>query len=1243
MTAKNLTGPTMAAVNAEVDKTSAKMKTLNKTAALAAAGFALVGVEAVKMASKFDSEMSLLQTQAGVSADKIDGLKKGVLDLAGKVGQDPDSLAESLFHVESNFESMGISSKKALDLVKISAEGATVGHADLVDVTNALTAAVASGIPGVQNMGEAMGTLNAIVGVGDMKMSDLAKAFGSGMVATVKGFGLSITDVGAALAVFGDNNIRGSNAATQLRMSVMAMAKPVQGGADALKSIGLETDTLAKDMQKGGLKVALEDLVAHLNAAGISSKQQGQIITDAFGRKAGAGLNILVGQMDRLESKYPALEKGAKGFGKSFADTQKTFAFQMKSLQASFDALMIGVGEKIIPPLQGFIHLLAEHKRATIDATIATAGLLAALVAVSVTMKAVAATKMAWAGISKGLTALRGELVMANSAFLTAGGGLKGLSAGFAALSTKAKVGVAVVAIGAVVMALDKLSSSGKKAPDVDRMATALGNLATSGKSGGELTKAFGTNLSGLADDIDKLNGKKDGLDHFNDVMNAVFTLGMKGSNGPKKAKQDLDSIDKGLAQLVTGGHAEEARAALTKLYAAGAKVPIDKLDNYNAALDATKLQSDLTADAQGRFGKQAEQVQQQLQAQKDVADGLAQSLQALDQINQDSYNSETKFYDSISAATQALKDNGKTLNVHTDAGRKNRDALSAIAASTDDYTQKLTAQNAGMDKIDAAYTTGYDSLVKAAEGFGLGATAAKKLADSLLHVPQEVKVQGNIDDLETKLKSAKAQLKSVPPSKKAKLLGDIADLERKIAAAKRELAGVVGKTVGINIVTTHSDKGSVAHEGGQYKAAGGFVSGPGTGTSDEVPIMASNGEFVVNAKAAQAHRGLLQALNSGRHGVAAFAKGGTVSKAQQAAIDRATAEHSAAGEAMGSLNISYFGRLAGYKTSSFQNTMGAPSGLGDLAQSLNDWASKIRAATHGAQESKLIRDFDRFGAAALKNEKSLLAVNSKLSAASDKLSALKDAASQLKDSVSSGIVSGGSIAKGGAGNALGVVEQLQGSVDSAKRFAADLAKLKASGLNSQSLSELAQAGVDGGLGTADALAGASPAYLKRINDLEKQLIAAGGSAGSTAAASVYGAGIKTAQGIVDGLKKQQSKLDSIMAHAAAAMAAELKRALGRKGAGGVVGAAAAGGARWGRTLVGEYGPEIADLPVGTRVHSAPDTARMLGGAAPVQPIALTVVIGGTTVGTALIDPLRKEIRQQGGNVQLVLGVRGKG
>ena len=57
--------------------------------------------------------------------------------------------------------------------------------------------------------------------------------------------------------------------------------------------------------------------------------------------------------------------------------------------------------------------------------------------------------------------------------------------------------------------------------------------------------------------------------------------------------------------------------------------------------------------------------------------------------------------------------------------------------------------------------------------------------------------------------------------------------------------------------------------------AGGGHVRGPGTSTSDSIPAMLSNGEYVVNAAATAKHRPLIEAINSGR--LAAFAKGGGV------------------------------------------------------------------------------------------------------------------------------------------------------------------------------------------------------------------------------------------------------------------------------------------------------------------------------------------------------------------------------
>ncbi len=58
--------------------------------------------------------------------------------------------------------------------------------------------------------------------------------------------------------------------------------------------------------------------------------------------------------------------------------------------------------------------------------------------------------------------------------------------------------------------------------------------------------------------------------------------------------------------------------------------------------------------------------------------------------------------------------------------------------------------------------------------------------------------------------------------------------------------------------------------------ATGGYVSGPGTGTSDSIAAMLSNGEYVINAKATKAAFPLLEAINAGK--IPKFAEGGLVS-----------------------------------------------------------------------------------------------------------------------------------------------------------------------------------------------------------------------------------------------------------------------------------------------------------------------------------------------------------------------------
>ncbi|MFD5818114.1 phage tail tape measure protein [Streptomyces sp. NPDC127038] len=1334
VTAKNLTGPAMAGVNAEVNKAGGVMRGFHKATALAGVGLAAFGYESVKMAAKFDASMTQLHTQAGVSQNKIAGLKQGVLALAGKVGQDPDSLAESLYHVESNFESTGISGKKALSLVETAAKGATLGHADLVDVTNALTAAVASGIPGVQNFDKAMGVLNATVGTGDMKMQDLASAFGSGMVATVAGFGLNIQDVGAALAVFGDNNIRGANAGTQLRMSVQALAHPVATAGEALKRLGLTQDTLKNDMQKGGLKLAMEDLVGRMKKAGISAKEQGGVITDAFGKKAGSGLNILVREFEKLESKYPAGIAGANKFGGAWATTQKTFAFQMKALQAGFDALAITVGTKLMPPLQSVVGVMLAHKGATVAVAGALAGLLTVTVAVSAAMKAAAAATMLWSGATRGVAAIKGvfetvalKAMYMREAFSAAGGGIAGLKAAFASLSAVGKGSIIITGLALAAVGIQKLATMARGAPpDVDKLTTSLKTLAATGKTTGELKSSIGS-VDQFVAKLNRLKGEEAGLDKglgwskkylamgpiIDNVVPKIDDL-LHGTKSMGAAKDDFKAFDEGLAQLAQGGHAKEAADAFRGYEAAMLSSGRTQKDinalfpKYSLAVADAGAESELTAKAMGIFGAAAVSTQKNLDAEAMSAKGLEQSIMALNAVHRAAFDAETAFEQAISDSSKAVKENGRTLNIHTDAGRKNRAVLSDLAAKTEDYIDKMNKQHFAADQVDKAYAKGRKAFIDTAMAMGDTRKEAEKLAKLLLNPPkaQATKLKVDKKAAEADLKSFNAAVKKSPGAKSVTLKALSSGAEKvlesfgfkvkhlkngtvqifakdgqalgQIADVNGAMNALDGKTATTYVITktSTSNAGSVFHEGGKYAAGGmvrryadgGGIEG-GSGTQDDVPLLAMGGEFIVNKRQTSKYRALLEAINEDR--VPHFAKGGHLSKSQRAAQAKAKAaakaEADARHELHGEFGISYFGRAAGYTRTPFEHNLGAPSDVNALVSSLNEAAGKIKAAFHGRTESNLLKHLNSVGKSLINYEKKLTSVTASLDKAKDKLNGLKDAASQLKDSVKSSLISSANITKGAGGDQTVTLGSIRGQMvmsrDKVVAFASALKQLRAKGYSKSIIQQVAEAGIDGGgLETAGALLEASSSEVSSFNSTQSQIESAAGSAGQTTADSVYGAAIKAQTAVVKTLTTSQNNLKKSMDRLAKSMEKMIEKALKGKASGGIVGAAATGGIRSGLTLVGEQGPELAELPVGSRVLSNPDSMRRLAAAqapwasmlntprrAPTaaggvggraQEVKVVLEIQGTTNSRYeefLLTEIRRMVRARGGNVQQVI------
>jgi len=370
-----------------------------------------------------------------------------VLALAPAVGMGPEQLATGLYHIES----AGFRGAQAMDILTASAKLAQIGQSDFETTAQAVVGVMASQIKGVKDAADAGNLLNTTVGMGDMKMQQLAEAIGTGILPKAAAAGLSFEDVGAALATLTDNVTPANEAATRLGMTFSMMSAPTAKARAAYEAIGMTSTQLANDMRgPGGLSAALTDLQNHLNKtypagqgvklslqeqqkelktysqsltdmgvpldqqttllanfktslekSGSAAVKQSEALSAMFGGGKSSGTMLtLLGEMDRFKDKtqqYGTAASRAAQAQEAWKAQQAQFSQQLKDMGARIDTMFIAIGQKLIPVLSKFlgwiqqgISWLGQHKAVLSVLTGVIAGAL-----VSALYAAVAAT-IAW-------------------------------------------------------------------------------------------------------------------------------------------------------------------------------------------------------------------------------------------------------------------------------------------------------------------------------------------------------------------------------------------------------------------------------------------------------------------------------------------------------------------------------------------------------------------------------------------------------------------------------------------------------------------------------------------------------------------------------------------------------------------------------------------------------------------------------------------------------------------------------
>ncbi|MCX4911798.1 hypothetical protein [Streptomyces sp. NBC_00878] len=389
------------------------------------------------------------------------------------------------------------------------------------------------------------------------------------------------------------------------------------------------------------------------------------------------------------------------------------------------------------------------------------------IIQVATALKLLQLSGAGMAALAGGMAAVQARIAALGTTAAAAGGGLAGLRAAFMSLGVAARASIIVAGIAAVVVVLSSLSKMGKEAPpNVEKLTTSLGELGQTGKVTGEALRAFGPQLEGLGESLRTL-ARPSNLDKTQQFLTKL--VGMD-STPVKEAKEDLDAVDKSLANLVRGGKGEIAAAAFERVAEAMRKQGMSgkelraQLGDYKSALADQAFEQELAAQSMGIFGQAAQDTSAKLADQKASADGLRQSLQALNDVNRAGASAMSAFEQSLDDVQKAsgkfggvLKMQNGELDLGSGKAREAEKVLSDLAANTDAAAASARDQGKSWQQVNAIYTEGRTAFIQAADAMGLTKAQAEALANSYLKIPEKKSVT-----LEMRTEDAIAGLNSV-------------------------------------------------------------------------------------------------------------------------------------------------------------------------------------------------------------------------------------------------------------------------------------------------------------------------------------------------------------------------------------------------------------------------------------------------------------------------------------------------
>jgi len=700
------------------------------TTSLVAGGAIVAGVGLATAATmRFDSAISEVNAVANVNERQM-GLMR---DAAIEAGQATVFSASEAAQAEAELAKAGLSTA---DILKGGLRGAldlaSAGQLELTDA--AIITAQALNIFGLDGT-QASHVADVLAAGANKSAADVGQLGDAlrqgGLLA--KQTGLSLEDTVGTLALFADNALIGSDAGTSLKTMLQRLTPTSNEARDEMERLGISA--YDANGQFVGLTAFAKNLQDSLRA--LTPEQRNMAMATIFGSDAVRAANLVYEAGPKKIREYVRAVNDQGAASDMAGKKLDNLGGDIEALSGSIETQLIKSGSGATTVLRfmaqgatdavnAFSEMPAGTQAAAFGLTsVAGAGLLAfgAYAKIAPAFRETQDALMKGGRASQFLGANLGTVARSAAGlgtFFAVAPALEGItgdfvSAGAAAgalAGTMVSPGLGTVAgagIGIVAGALGLLGEKADEAKgNVEGLVGSLGKLR-----GQEATKAFFDELGFSADDLSYAM-RQAGMS----TTESIKLLGANTENTIPRSKRRVDEFRDTFKLLATESpmEARVMLAALQDLQAAGGKPFLAP-----NVVDRLKADLDRGTDAYQRHAKNANDAKAGNQAYTDaaldaggatseLADSLAEadtkaknfktSIDALLGIGLDLESANLRWRDSIDAINESLLKNGATLDINTEQGRNNREAL---AGSTRDAIAYAEAQFRATGDVNAA------------------------------------------------------------------------------------------------------------------------------------------------------------------------------------------------------------------------------------------------------------------------------------------------------------------------------------------------------------------------------------------------------------------------------------------------------------------------------------------------------------------------------------------------------------